>query len=198
MFEWLKNLFGKKSNTVEAAPVEEAKPVSRSIPVCEPVYSKPLKLCVMGKGSGVNYQPGGLYSTKCLWWISEESDENGQPVFIRESEEHTVKLPASMPFTAAGMQYRMLKQLSPQDVVNGIDTDIYGRQVLSVRERFPCFDSYDYQHEHRYHRWFFLKENGRLTRIYTADESGWIHVTEDAENIENDCVELLKQVGWVE
>ena len=185
MLDILKRLFSKKK-AVDADSVSEL------------AYNGPLKLCVMGNGTKVNYEPGGLYGAKCLWWVSEETDLEGQPIFIRESCESTNKQSAELPFTAAGKVYRNLGQLSPQNVIDGIDTDIYGRLVLCYRERFPCFDSYDYLHEHRYYRWFFLKEDGKLTRIYTADESGWIFVTEDAENIENKCTELLKKYGWVE
>ena len=166
--------------------------------VSEPAYNGTLRLRVMGNGAKVNYESGGLYASQCLWWVSEETDSEGQPIFIRESCEVTNTQPVAQPFTAAGKTYRNLRQLSPNDVIDGIDTDDFGRQVLCYRERFPCFDSYDYLHEHRYYRWFFLKEDGKLTRVYTADESGWIYVTEDAENVENKCTELLRQHGWVE
>lgn len=194
MLGFLKRLFEKNSN-VQTEPNETAGSIP---PRQEPVYSKPMKLRAMGDGDKVNYQPGGLYSCTCLWWVSEEADVDGEPIHIRESHEKTEKVPAALPFVAAGKLYRNLHQLSPQDVLDGVDVDVYGRQVLCYRERFPCFDSYDYLHEHRYYRWFFLKENGKLTRIYTADESGWIHITEDAENIESKCVELMKRFDWVE
>jgi len=189
MLNWLKRLLGKKS----AETKREAAELPNS-----PSYTKPLKLQDMGSGTRVNYEPGGMYGARCLWWVSEETNEEGQPVYIRESRERTVKVPAGQPFTAAEKLYGNLGQLSPENVIDGLDTDIYGRQVLCFRERFPCFDSYDYLHEHRYYRWFFILENGRLTRIYTADESGWIHITEDVENVEKNCAELLKQFGWTE
>ena len=107
-------------------------------------------------------------------------------------------LPAALPFSAAGKLYLNIGQLYSGEEADGLTTDIHGRQVFYYRERFPCFDSYDYLHEHRYYRWFLLKENGRLTRVYTADESGWLHVTEDVENLERKLTEELKKVGWVE
>lgn len=183
MFDFLKKLLGKR-DAAEAVTREE--------------YSGPLRLRVMGRGSAINYEHGGYYSSQCLWWVSEETDADGQPVYIRESREHTVSLPAVMPFQAGGKLYRSLRELSPEDVIDGIDTDVHGRKVLCYRERFPCFDSYDYLHEHRFYRWFFLKEKGKLIRVYTADESGWIYVTEDTENVENECIELLRQFDWIE
>lgn len=200
MFDFLKRLFKSGNRSEEEEPtLEKCGGSLAEIPFksLNDVENVATKLCIMGKGSKVRYEPGGLYSAQCLWWVSEETDENGQPVYIRESEEHTGKVPAAGSFSAAGKRYRNLGQLSPNDVSDGIDADVYGRHVLCYRERFPCFDSFDYLHEHRYYRWYFLRENGKLTRIYTEDESGWLHITEDVEYVENKCVELLKRHDWV-
>lgn len=195
MFTFLKRLFGKKPET----RVEEASVETSTVEAAESAeYTKPLKARVMGNGSKVDYRPGGLYGCDCVWWVSEETGADGQPVYIRESREHMIRVPAALPFTAAGKLYRNLGQLSPQGVVDDIDTDVYGRQVLCYQERFPCFDSFDYLHEHRYYRWYFIMEDGKLTRVYSADESGWIFVTEDVENVERKCAELLKKHGWIE
>jgi len=200
MFRIFKKLFAKKqlqtAENIRKASGTQQLPAQPQVK--EPEYTAALKLCVMGDGSRVNYEPGGLYSAKCLWWVSEETDSEGQPVYIRESKEKTVKLPAALPFSAAGKLYLNIGQLYSGEEADGLTTDIHGRQVFYYRERFPCFDSYDYLHEHRYYRWFLLKENGRLTRVYTADESGWLHVTEDVENLERKLTEELKKVGWVE
>lgn len=197
MFGLFKKLFGKKREQIEDVKQDEVQCIAEET-IEESKYTAPLKLCIMGDGNKVDYSPGGLYGAKCLWWVSEETDGEGQPVYIRESKEKTVKLPATLPFTAAGKQYLNIGQLYGGEITDGITTDVHGRQVLCYRERFPCFDSYDYLHEHRYYRWFILKENGRLTRVYTADESGWIFVTEDVENMERMLTEELKKVGWVE
>ena len=60
-----------------------------------------------------------------------------------------------------------------------------------------CFDSYDYANETRYYRWFFIKEKGKLTRIYYADERNRIQVTEDVRNLENKCLEKMRKEGWI-
>lgn len=195
MFGILKRIFGKKP-TEDRQQIDEV-PQKVTEPAAETEYSDALKLCLMGKGENVNYTPGGLYSTKCLWWGSEETDDKGDPVYIRESREHTTRYPSALPFYAAGKLYLNLGQLYGGEVTDGVTTDVYGRQVLCHRERFPCFDSYDYLNEHRYYRWFLLKEHGKLTRVYTADESGWIHVTEDVENLENKLVDELKKYHWI-
>ena len=84
-------------------------------------------------------------------------------------------------FHAAGKHYRNIQQLS--DAVDGLN-------VIAFRERFPCFDSYDYLHEDRYFRWFFLRGQGTLTMVYYADRSKNVEVTEDVAEI--------KQWQWEE
>ena len=111
MLDFLRRLFSKKEkqNVQYHADVDETS---------VPVYTDTLKLCVMGNGSRVNYEPGGMYGAKCLWWVSEETNEDGAPVYIRESSEKTMRLPALLPFTAAGKLYANLSQLSPQYVID--------------------------------------------------------------------------------
>ena len=195
MFGFLKRLFGERPVIKkETREEQENKGLQNE---AESEYTGSLELCVVGNGTRVNYEPGGLYGTKCLWWVSEETDEKGDPVYIRESKERTTKYPAALPFKVAGKLYLSLSQLYGGEVTDGVTTDVHGRQILCYRERFPCFDSFDYLHELRYYRWFLLKENGNLTRVYTADESGWIHVTEDVENLENKMVDELKKYHWI-
>ena len=100
-------------------------------------------------------------------------------------------------FIAAGKSYVSWKGLCAQQNENGVCRDIYGREVFYMSERFPCFDSYDYANENRYYRWFFIREKGKLTRIYYADERHKIEVTEDVENLENKCREYLQKAGWL-
>ena len=64
-------------------------------------------------------------------------------------------------------------------------------------ERFPCFDSYDYAHENRYYWWLFIKEKGKLTRIYHADGTHKIQVTEDVRNLEDKCWQQMKKMDWL-
>ena len=75
--------------------------------------------------------------------------------------------------------------------------DIYGRDVFYMSERFPCFDSFDHANETRYYRWFFLKEKGKLTRVYYADERNIIQITEDVRNLEKNAWKRSRNwVGW--
>ena len=101
-------------------------------------------------------------------------------------------------FTAAGRAYPSWKALCvEQDETGHFCKDIYGRDVFCMSERFPCFDSFDYANETRRYRWFFLKEKGKLTRVYYADERKKIQVTEDVRDLENNCREQMQQLGWL-
>ena len=101
-------------------------------------------------------------------------------------------------FTAAGKVYPGWKALcSDWDGSGCLCRDIYGREVFCISELFPCFDSYDYANETRYYRWFFIKEKGKLTRIYYADERNRIQVTEDVRDLENKCLEKMRKEGWI-
>ena len=48
--------------------------------------------------------------------------------------------------------------------------DIYGRRVIHMRERFPCFDVYDRMYEDRYFHWYFIEYQGKITVVYTSDD----------------------------
>lgn len=101
-------------------------------------------------------------------------------------------------FVAAGKAYASWKLLCVKTEENGcVCKDVYGREVFYISERFPCFDSFDYASEKRYYRWFFIKENGKLTRVYYADERKRIQVTEDVRNLENNCREQMQKLGWL-
>ena len=102
------------------------------------------------------------------------------------------------PFTAAGRIYPGWKALCFKlDESGYLATDIYGREVFCIMERFPCFDSYDYAHENRYYWWLFIKEKGKLTRIYHADGTHKIQVTEDVRNLEDKCWQQMKKMDWL-
>lgn len=117
---------------------------------------------------------------------------------VRIPEEGKKDFPYPGDFVAAGKAYASWEQLCVEKEENGcVCKDIYGRKVFYMAERFPCFDSYDYAYEKRYYRWFFLKQNGRLTRVYYADERNQIQVTEDVRNLENKCREQMQNLGWL-
>lgn len=103
-------------------------------------------------------------------------------------------------FSAAGKIYPSLKALCAKALDKGghLYMDIYGREVFCVAELFPCFDSYDYANETRHYRWFFIKEDGRLTRVYHTDGRNTLTVTEDVRDLEDKCREQMQKQGWLE
>jgi len=148
-------------------------------------------LKAMGSGQGIS-NGGAYYGTDRVEWVDETTGQ-----LCRSPQEQTAAFQADGPFTAAGQSYTDVKQLTAQDLGNGLYRDVYGRTVLAFRERFPCFDSYDAMHENRYYRWWFLLENQRLTRMYREDDRTELYVTEDVLNLECKCTRQLKEVGWV-
>ena len=127
--------------------------------------------------------PGASYSAAGLAWPLPDG--------VRVPQEQTAEHPAGDPFFAGGKQYagiRALRALPP-----GFSKDAYGRTVFSYRERFPCFDSYDYMYEKRYYRWYLIFADGTLTRVFHADESPNLSVTEDVRLLENDLWDALQK-----
>lgn len=115
---------------------------------------------------------------------------------IREPREKKRKA-SSGSFTAAGKQYSSWKQLcqTPTETI-GISKDIYGRKVFYIMERFPCFDSYDYLHENRYYRWFYLAEGGVLTQVYLEDGRATAEITDDVACITEKHWQEMLQQNW--
>jgi len=180
MFLWLKKLF--RGKTVTEKSIEE---------------KDVLHFRVTGNGERVSYSTESYGSDKIE--KVEHEPVIGEPTeIVGKNGEKTHRYPAALPFMAAGKCYLNWKQLCGEEEQEGLCTDVYGREVLYYKERFPCFDSFDYLHEHRYFRWFLLRENGGLTRVHVADESGWINVTENVVNLEYQCTKMLKNYGWIE
>ena len=126
-----------------------------------------------------------------IYWIASDGS-------IRIPEETKKEFLYPGIFTAAGRVYPSWKALCvKQDETGYLCKDIYGRDVFCMSERFPCFDSFDYANETRRYRWFFLKEKGKLTRIYYADERKRIQITEDVHDLENKCREQMQELGWL-
>ena len=143
-----------------------------------------------------NFGEVGFHQLRCdsgrkIEWVAEDGS-------VRIPEEKKTEFPYPGRFTAAGKTYRSWKELCTEPDESGLlCKDIYGRQVLYLSELFPCFDSYDYLNENRYYRWFFIKENGKLTRVYCADQRGVIQVTEDVRNLEYRCCEQMQKLNWI-
>lgn len=117
-----------------------------------------------------------------LKWVCPEVDDQGLPA-ERLPEAVKASWPVKHGFFAAGKQYRSLQQLTATEIGKYHYRDIYGRDVIALRELFPCFDSYDYLHENRYYRWFFLRDDQKLTMVYYADTRDTLEVTEDVAQL---------------
>lgn len=149
-----------------------------------------------GSGDWVRH-PGYSCASVKLRWVSHTGGSNAAPAEARIPTEHTEIFPVGKSFTAAGKRYKNLRQLFARtDEKCTWCRDKYGREVLYLRERFPCFDSFDAMDESRFYRWFFLREGGRLTRIYYMDGGFEVHVTEDVENLEWSCWEKMQELDY--
>lgn len=138
-----------------------------------------------------------VQTDRLIDWISREADEQGHPLICRTPQPKVNKFPKLAGFLAAGSYYLTLGSLTKTtvDKDKNLYRDHLGRLVLAVQERFPCFDSYDYEHENRYYRWFYLIHKERLTCVYYADESMAIEVTEDVRVINKRAWEAMVSAG---
>ena len=124
------------------------------------------------------------YLTECLHWVSL-----CDPSRIRVPEEKTRRFRAGEGFTAAGKQYSRLSQLREKRVPEEFCwyQDIYGREVFYIcKRKYIAMDVYDTMYDTRSYRWYFIREDQKLTRIYHDDESVNIYVTEDVREVEYD------------
>ena len=154
-----------------------------------------LYLRCVGAGERVSYELSS-YPTQAVEWVSKETDKTGEPVVRRTPVERTVVVAVDDPFTIAGKTYRDINHFISYDKDRQWATDIYGRRVLCITERFPCFDSYDYLNETRCYRWFFLCDGNRLNRVFYTDGRMKVVVTEDVQNIESSCWEEMQKLGY--
>lgn len=129
-------------------------------------------------------------------WISQEE----APQFRRIPRPCRYKYAASVGFRVGEMEYRNVGELRNKvlDRERQLYCDIYGRIFAEERERFPCFDSFDYEAENRYYHWLYLTENGKLFLVYYEDGGGEITVTEDVGEIGAVSWHEMVRLGWVE
>ena len=143
-----------------------------------------------GTGERVKHSGGGYIccSSLRLEWVSRQTDGDGKPLRTRIPEPHTEIMPKNA-FTAMGKTYGAPHQLAYEweDKFSPWALDRYGRAVLVVAERFPCFDSSDYLYEDRYFRWFLLCDDGKFTCVYHTDGTDTVTVTEDVLDLEEPC-----------
>lgn len=191
MLDALRKLFGKKPPEPESGPEPEKAPE----PYRPPAWRSDMIPQAEGPGEKVTY-PGFSGGTTRIRWVSRETDESSQPVAVRIPEPTTRSAPLS-DFRAAGRTYTAPRDMTREWFTeDGVDWcyDIYGRRVLCLKEKFPCFDSSDFLYEKRYFRWFFLYENGKLTRVQHTDERGVVTVTEDVRDVENRWLQELQKL----
>ena len=130
-------------------------------------------------------------SGRKIEWVADDGN-------VRIPEEQSKEFSYPGFFNAAGKRYLRWKDLCTNPDESGfLCRDIYGREVLYITELFPCFDSYDYLNETRYFRWFLIKADGKLTRVYCADDRGVIQVTEDVRDLEYRCIEKMQELNWI-
>ena len=159
-------------------------------------WSGEMVLEAAGPGKRAGYKLAS-YSTVTLRWVSRERGADGKPLRVREPHESTVKYALAGGFTAAGRRYGALSELfTEHDKTKTFCRDRCGREVLYLAERFPCFDSFDAMYEHRFYRWYFLREGDSLTRVYYEDEDDEVCVTEDVENLEYNCWRDFCRLGY--
>ena len=148
----------------------------------------------VGNGSGVSHELG-FYSTEKVEWVSLETDSQGQPVTVREPDAQMVEYSKARKFSLGGKTYPnyrlFLKKLDGE-----WGEDIYGRKVLCTKEKYPCFDSYDYLHENRYFRWYFIRVGNSVSQLFVADDRSKMYVTEDVQNIECWAWGRMKATGF--
>lgn len=162
-----------------------------AVPVEKQPWTGDMVIRACGGGELASY-PGCRHSTYRLQWVSRTTGE------VREPQETTRIYPVGQGFTAAGKHYQSIRQLDVQhDETLTWCRDIYGREVLYLRERFPCFDSEDFLYEKRFYRFFFLREGEKLTRVQYTDESNTVTVTEDVANLERQWMEKFQSLGYL-
>lgn len=148
----------------------------------------------IGNGAKFHYELGS-YSTEKVEWVSLETGEDGKPVAVREPCESTHEYCKKHKFSMAGKTYQDVNHfLRSQDGEWG--EDVYGRPVLCTKEKYPCFDSYDFLYENRYFRWFFIREGNSVSQLFFADDRDKIYVTEDIHNIEGWAWGRMKATGF--
>ena len=151
-------------------------------PPCERrIWNSDMVMKVAGGVGRVRYDIES-YLTEQVQWVSTQS-----PSQTRQPVERTWRFRKNNGFTAAGKDYKALYQLRDKKVPDCFHwyEDIYGREVFCIfRRKYPAMDADDTMYDNRLLRWYFLREDGKLTRIYHADGSPNIYVTEDVAYVE--------------
>ena len=132
-------------------------------------------------------------------WISKENDEKGDPLIRRKPNPVYTKYKMEKGFTVVGCCYKNLIQLNVAKQRSKSDhlyRDAYGRKMLYFKERYPCFDCFDYMTEDRYYHWYLFNIDDRLICVHYGDDTRWISVTEDVSNVRDEWLKEMKKIGW--
>jgi len=190
-----------------------------SLPVFErKSVSSPLILYSVGAGHVV--YGTWKFHTETVQWISTQD-----PDFSRIPKEINKRYSGETGFAAAGKQYKDLTELFArkaeaqfpsleelldpekseyqiQQLLKKAEADhcwyqdIYGREVFYlVLQMFPDLDETCVNYD-KYHRWFFIRQEGMLTRIYRNDLDKVIHVTEDVADLEGFIWKKMKNADY--
>lgn len=99
-------------------------------------------------------------------------------------------------FTAGGKTYLFEKQLKTLRIhqTEHIYRDFFGRRVLLINERYPCFDEFDSMYENRYFHHYYIETQEGYVHVRTADDQDEIRVYEPVSS-----EDLIYQYGtWHE
>ena len=145
----------------------------------------------VGRGETLRHRYG-FCRTERLRWVDAE-----HPEVFRNPEPKTRVFDDEGRFEAAGKRYPALVFLL-FDSPKGAPwyRDRYGREVLYLKERFPCFDDADYLYENRYFRYFYIYTKNRLTFVRSTDGDSSITVTEDVQDIPFSHWETFQEEGF--
>lgn len=143
-------------------------------------------------------EPNGRFveERRFVDWVSAEGHGDGG----RIPHPCTREYPLPGTFRIGEMEYHAVSELRVKELdrEKQIYQDRYGRVFAEIRERFPCFDSFDYASENRYYHWLYLTENGKLFLVYYEDGGKKLTVTEDAGEITARVWREMVSLGWVE
>ena len=127
-------------------------------------------------------------------WIASPEDLSDETALQRLPQPQVYVYQMKDGFSVMGRDYTSISQLTSQKAEENSPfyIDAWGRRVLWLCERFPCFDEFDYEHENRYYNWFYLCGDGVLWHVFYADGSEYISVTRDVNLIDSTVWHRLK------
>lgn len=193
---WIRDFFGISVSSA-AEEVERIETKAAEEPVQK---NKPKALSEGQKYIQLQKMPNNRFANddRMVRWMVKDKD--GAASLVRTPREKVHKSLAAGGFCVAGKYYTNMRQLTKRTVEEGSRRyqDIYGRDVIEIRERFPCFDSHDFLHENRYYRWFYLIENEMLYCVYYEDEGTFVTVTKDVARISSSVYKVMHLFGQLD